>query len=154
MRVEWLPRVRDVLAPLPTEAGGIAVVLATAGVPPALALLSSGDVLISEEEVHVGVFGSSAVVTRLGDAFSLLVPAGEVLLRLEVAEARVTTEGELAHIQGPLSDIRPTSEPPWVTELAFRPHHVGAAAVPTHVTYWAGVRAWLAGDASPPTPPR
>ena len=154
MRTDWLARVHEVLQPLPTEAGGVAVVLATAGPPPALALLSSGDVLVDDGEVHVGVFGTSSAVTRLGGAFSLLVPAGSVVLRVEVAEARATTEGELAHIRGSLTDIRPTSEPPWVTELRFRPSHPGVAAVPDHLAYWTEVRAWLAGEGPPPTPPQ
>lgn len=154
MRTEWRTRLVEVLDPLPTPEGGITVVMATAGRPPAMAMLSSGDVHVSGDRVRVGVFGSSSTASRLDGAFSLLVPAGTVALRVEVVDAEATRHGDMALIEGQLHDVRPTSEPPWVGEMRFRPANVRAAAIPEHLSYWGDVRAWLAGERDePPMPP-
>lgn len=139
------------LAPLPTSHGGAVVVMATAFTPPALAVLASGDVHVGPERVRVGVFADSSAATRLGGAFSLLVPDGQVCLRIEAVDATARTHGDLALVEGRLHDIRPTAEPPWVVDLRFRPGLAATDAVSTHVDYWADVRAWLAGER--PTPP-
>lgn len=150
---DWGARLATALTPLPDGGGGIAVVMATAGIPPAMALLSSGDVWVAEGTVRVGLFGSSSAAARLGGAFSLMVPSGTVALRVEVVEATAEAVDHMALVSGRLADIRPTAEPPWIAEMTFRPSHPGAAAIPGHVAYWAEVRAWLRGETGPPTPP-
>ena len=117
---ELLAEVRRALAPLPEAEGGIAVVLATSGVPPAVALLSSGDVDVSATAVRAVTYGGSSAATRLGTAFTLLVPAGEVAYRVEVDGATSRPAGRLALIEGRLAAIRPTAEPPWMLDLRFR----------------------------------
>jgi len=140
------------LAPLPTSAGGIVVVLATAGPPPAIAMLSSGDVHLDGETVRVAVHAGSSAGGRLGGAFTLLVPDGGRALRVEAVEATARVIGELALLEGRLARIRPTAEPPWTFDLSFHPESL--AGVDRFVAYWAGVREWLADpDRDPPTAP-
>lgn len=154
MRSDWQQSLEDVLDPLPTAHGGVAVVLATAGRPPALAVLSSGDILISRDSVRVGVLGTSSTVSRLGGSFSLLVPARTVALRVEAVDATATKSGRLAMIEGRLDDVRETSEPPWLLSMTFGPSDVHAPAIPGHLRYWRSVRAWLRGDQeAAPEPP-
>jgi hypothetical protein len=66
--------VREALAVAPTETGGIAIVLATSGTPPAMAMLSTGDVFYHATTVSVGVHVSSSTVERLSVSFTLLIP--------------------------------------------------------------------------------
>lgn len=151
---DWNVRLQEILGPLPTEDGGIAIVLATAGTPPAMAMLSSGDVLVSDDRVRVGVYGSSSTVSRLGGSFSLLVPARTTALRVEVVQATATDAGDLALLEGRLHELRPTSEAPWITEMRFRPTSSSAPGVSEHVRYWTAVRNWLSGSGPVPRPPR
>lgn len=154
MNTRWRDRAQAILAPLPDRDGGIVVIMATAASPPALAVLSSGDVLITDNRVRVGVFATSSSATRLDGGFSLLVPAGAACLRVEAVEATAETHGGLALVEGRLHDVRPTSEPPWVVDMAFRPGQSATAAIHDHVRYWADVRQWLLGErSSPPTVP-
>lgn len=153
MPPDWNARLQEILEPLPTENGGIAIVLATAGTPPAMAMLSSGDVLVSDGWVRVGVYGSSSTVSRLGGSFTLLVPARTAALRVEAVEASATPAGELALLEGRLHDVRPTREPPWITEMRFRASSPSAPGVPGHLRYWTAVRDWLSGSGPTPTPP-
>ena len=147
-------RVIEALSELPAESGGLAVVLATSGSPPAMALLSSGDVYIEDEAVRVGIHASSSAVTRLGTAFTLLVPLREIAARIEATGARSNVQPPLAMLEGSISSIRPTSEPPWVLEMRFRPEPPDDRSIPDHLEYWSGVRSWLAGDSTqPPEPP-
>lgn len=147
-------RLEQALASPPTETGGIAVVLATAGSPPAMALLSSGDVHVADGVARVGIYGSSSAVTRLGGAFTLLVPLGKIALRVEVSSATATTSGSLALIEGPITSIRPTSEPPWLLEMGFTPESPDHPAIPDFLDYWRQVKSWLSGDqATPPQIP-
>ncbi|HJR92103.1 MAG TPA: hypothetical protein VJ938_06665 [Acidimicrobiia bacterium] len=151
MTDELARRVQAALEPLPDETGGIAVVLATAAEPPALAVLSSGDVLIREDVVRVGIHASSSTVHRFGGSFSLLVPLGEVAARVEALDGECRVEGDLALIEGRVSAVRATAEPPWLLELGFRPAEAGHPASPSHLSYWRAVRMWLAGEL--PKPP-
>ena len=146
-------RLQDALEPLPTREGGITVVLATAGVPPALAMLSSGDVLVADGSVRAGVWASSSVVSRLGGAFSLLVPAGDVALRVEAVDAQAVVSGDVARIGGRLSDVRPTAEPPWTAYLRFGPGDPSDDRIDSHLSYWASVRSWLRDEGPPPVVP-
>lgn len=146
-------RLTSALAPLPDASGGISIVLATAGAPPALALLSTGDVLVSDGRVRVGLWATSSAVTRLGGAFSLLVPAGEVALRVEVGDARGQRYDHVAMIEGRLGDIRPTAEPPWVPVMRFIADDPADPRIAGHLEYWVAVRRWLAGEGEPPEPP-
>ncbi|MGH8874670.1 MAG: hypothetical protein ACRDVM_05385, partial [Acidimicrobiia bacterium] len=138
--------------PLPTAEGGIVVVLATAGPPPALAMLSSGDVAVDGDRVRVATYGGSSAAARLGGSFSLLVPGKDLALRVEVVEAHSRPAGKLAIIEGRIEAIRPTAEPPWTMELRFRPNP--AARVDGFLSYWQAVRTWLASgaDGEPPPP--
>ncbi|MGH9167394.1 MAG: hypothetical protein ACRD02_06130 [Acidimicrobiia bacterium] len=148
-------RLDEALEPLPTAEGGIVVVLATAGPPPALAMLSSGDVYVEGDTVRVATYQGSSASNRLGGSFSLLVPAGEEALRVEVEDAGSRPAGKLALIEGRIREIRPTAEPPWVMELRFRPAGEGAG-VEGFLSYWRAVRSWLAtgatGEPSVPVP--
>ena len=147
-------RVATVLSQLPTESGGLAVVLATAGSPPAMALLSSGDVYIEDNDIRVGIYASSSAVTRLGPAFTLLVPMGEIAARIEATDARSKVQPPLAMLEGTISSIRPTTEPPWILKMRFSPEPPDDRSIPDFLEYWAGVRAWLSGESSePPRPP-
>lgn len=149
-----LERVRRALEPLPTEEGGIAIVLATAGVPPALALLSSGDVLVSEEgSVRAALYGGTSAAQRLGGSFTILVPVGGGAARVEVVEASARSIGSLAVLEGVCADVRPTTEPPWALRMSFGP--IGSRGIHEHVAYWRDVRNWLADGAASdaPAPP-
>ncbi len=115
------------LARLPTTRGGDVIVLATAGSPPAVAMLSTGDVWIDGLWVRVAVHATGSAVSRLGGAFSLLFPARDHALRVEVVPAESRVSGDLAVLEGPIVAVRPTSEPPWVIDLVFRPE--GATAI-------------------------
>lgn len=151
---DLVARVQEALARLPSATGGDAIVLATSGPPPAMALLSTGDVHIVDGEVLVGIHASSSAVSRLGGSFTLLIPLGEIAARIEVASASASTHGPLALLSGEIASIRPTTEPPWVLEMRFRPEHSGHPAIPQHLRYWVGVRDWLAGGSPhPPAPP-
>lgn len=136
------------LGPLPTVDGGIVVVLATAGAPPAMAMLSSGDVCVIGTTVRVALHGSSSAGRHLGGAFTLLVPAPGRALRAEVVEATARTAGRLLLLEGRLDAIRPTAEPPWTFGMSFGP--TGSGDVQRFVTYWRDVRAWLADPVQPP----
>jgi hypothetical protein len=152
---ELLAEVRRALAPLPEAEGGVAVVLATSGVPPAVALLSSGDVDVSATTVRAVTYGGSSTATRLGTAFTLLVPAAEVAYRVEVDGATSRPAGSLALIEGRLAAIRPTAEPPWILDLRFRRQpSTTTDDAERFVAYWSAVRAWLASGAEgdPPEP--
>ncbi len=150
-----LERVRAVLAPLPDAGGGAAVVLATSGVPPAVALLSTGDVAINGAVARAVTYGGSSVATRLGTAFTLVVPAGDVTFRVEVVDATSRAAGKLAVIEGTIDGVRPTAEPPWMLDLRFRPDpDAGPTEVEPFLAYWAAVRGWLRAGATgdPPVP--
>lgn len=153
MDTDWQIRLQDALEPLPTREGGITIVLATAAAPPALAMLSSGDVLLKDGTVRAGVWATSSVVSRLGGAFSLLVPAGDVALRVEANDAGATTSGDVALIEGTLADVRPTAEPPWTAFMRFGPSDPSDERIDAHLAYWTSVRSWLRDDGPAPTPP-
>jgi hypothetical protein len=147
-------RVRAALADLPTESGGLAVVLATSGHPPAMAMLSSGDVHLAEGRLKVGIHASSSAVSRLGGAFTLLVPLGEIAARVEVSDATAKSHPPLAILEGDVVSVRPTSEPPWVLEMGFRPEPSHHPQIPGYLAYWSQVKEWLAGNhPEPPVPP-
>ncbi len=144
-------RLEEILEPLPPAEGGIVVVLATAGPPPALAMLSSGDVTVHGDRVRLATYGGSSAATRLGGSFSLLVPDEDRALRVEVVDAHSRPAGKLAVIEGRIEAIRPTAEPPWIMELRFRP--TPAAQVDGFLSYWQAVRTWLASGEGEPPPP-
>lgn len=143
------------LEPLPTAAGGVAIVMATAGVPPAMALLSTGDVRVDDDRVSVVTYRGSSVSQRLGGSFTLMVPASDVALRVEVVDAVVRSEGNVELVEGRLVGIRPTAEPPWLLEMSFRPERSDNPSIAGFVDYWALVRAWLerGGTGTPPPTP-
>lgn len=149
-----LDRVVEALAQLPQRSGGLAIVLATSGSPPAMALLSTGDVHIAEGVARVGIHGSSSTVERLGGAFTLMIPLADSAARVEVTDARTTRFPPLAMIEGSVESVRPTSEPPWVLEMRFSPQPVDHSAIPLYLDYWRQVKGWLAGEiSSPPSIP-
>lgn len=146
--------VRQALEPLPDRDGGIAVTISTASVPPAVAMLSSGDVLVGATSVRIGIHSSSSVVHRLGGAFTLLVPLGDRAARVECVEAVATVDGPVALVEGTITGIRPTAEPPWTLELRFGSTESDPARLDAYVDYWRQIRSWLAGSRSgPPVPP-
>jgi hypothetical protein len=144
---------KTALEPLPGLHGGTAVVLATAGTPPALALLSTGDVHVEGDTVRVVTYRGSSAARRLGGSFSLLVPAGETAFRVEAIEAAARSKGTVELIEGRLAGVRPTAEPPWLLDMSFRPAPgADEAAALRFIDYWTDVRSWLEGGAtgSPP----
>ena len=150
--VDLIAQVEEALAHLPSESGGIAVVLATAGLPPAMAVLSSGDIHLSGRDVRVGIHGSSSAATRLGGGFTLLVPLRSIAVRVEVSPATAIEAPPLVMLVGQIESIRPTAEPPWVVTMEFAPESRDHPAIPGHVEYWKQVKSWLAGDQ--PDPPQ
>jgi len=144
--------VQAALEPLPTADGGIAIVLATAGTPPAIAVLSSGDVRLVGSTVRVVLHGDSSAGARLGGAFSLLVPDTGRALRVEAVDATVRAVGAVQLIEGRLAGIRPTAEPPWTLAMTFGPVQAGSGDVGRFVSYWQGVREWLAEPEQEPPP--
>ena len=143
----------EVLSELPGKEGGLAILLATASSPPALAVLSSGDVLVVEDNVRVGIHASSSAVRHLGGSFSLLIPLAEVAVRVEVSNATAEVGERLARIEGSIARLRPTAEPPWVLEMRFRALGNDVERMADYVAYWHGVRSWLAGASPEPQMP-
>jgi len=76
-------RLTEVIDRLPGPDGGSLVILATAGVPPAISLLSTAEVHMADDVVRVAVYRGSSVVDRLGTAFALVVDGGRDVLRVE-----------------------------------------------------------------------
>jgi len=144
------------VAPLPNTAGGTAIVLATANPPPAMTLLSSGDILVDGDTVRLAVFADNSVVSQLGGSCTLLVPTGGGALRVSLQPAVAQRAGPLAIIEGEIVSLRPSNEPPWSLRLDFVPaEERGREAF---VDYWTRVRSWLEQGApgegpQPPTPP-
>ena len=152
MRSGLVQRLYAAVSELPDASGGLAIVMATAGTPPAIAVLSTGDVFLAGSQARVGVHGTSSVVGRLGDSFSLLIPLDDVAVRVEVVDATAAVHGDLALIAGTVSEFRPTAEPPWVMTMRFHAQDGDAAKIGAHLAYWTGVRSWLAGDTPGPPP--
>jgi hypothetical protein len=153
-KITRLARVEEILEELPTAEGGRIVVLSTAGSPPAVALLSSGDVLVADGRARAAVYGRSSAASRLGGAYTLLVADQQVAYRVEVVEASARSLGDLAVLEGEIGDVRPTVEPPWAMAMDFHP--LRPEGVDDHLRYWQQVRGWLeAGTPEPaPDPPR
>jgi hypothetical protein len=151
---DLLRKLGEALEPLPTAAGGAALIVASAGAPPALAVLSTGDVFIDGTSIRIALHGGGSVVRRLEGSCSLIVPARSGVLRVEVLPAESRPAGPVDVIEGTVVDIRPTAEPPWIPTLAFTPAPSGDVA-PT-LEYWRSVREWLTAGAQGdgPAPPR
>ena len=151
---ELISETREALDRLPDTGGGIALALATSSTPPAMAMLSTGDVHWAGDRLRVGIYASSSVIPRLGGAFTLLVPLRDRACRIEVVEATARVAGPIAMLEGRVGDVRPTAEPPWLVEMRFRPEPAGDPRLQGFVDYWAGVRSWLSGETDEaPQPP-
>ena len=148
-----LRKVEAGLETLPSRAGGSALIVASASSPPALAVLSTGDVFLEGTSIRIALHGGSSASRRLEGACSLLVPVRSGLLRVEVAPAQARRAGPVDVIEGTVVNIRPTAEPPWIPTMAFSPAPSGDVA-PT-LEYWRSMREWLRGGAGGegPTPP-
>ena len=131
----------DVVRPLPTVAGGAAIVVATAGPPPAITLLSSGDVLVDGDKIRLAVFADNSIVKHLGGSCTLLVPTHHGALRASLQPAVARPAGPLAVIEGDITSLRPTVEPPWSLRLDFR--STAEQGGDAFVDYWTRVRSWL-----------
>jgi hypothetical protein len=129
------------LGPLPTRAGGTAIVLATAGPPPAVTLLSTGDVVVDGDTVRIALFADNSAAARLGGTCTLLVPTDRGALRISLQPAFVREAGQLSVIEGNIVSLRPSYEPPWSLRLEFSP--VAEQGRDAFVEYWAQVRSWL-----------
>lgn len=140
-----LDELRAALAARPDQHGGDVLVLATEGPPPALALVTSFGVALTESGVRVGVQGQGAAANRLGGSFALLVPRRTSALRVEVAPARSRMAGPMAVLEGPITAIRPTAELPWELNMAFTPND--PARTPAMLEHWAEVHEWLESGA-------
>ncbi len=144
------------VSPLPSTAGGTAIVLATASSPPAMTLLSSGDILVDGDTVRLAIFADNSAVDQLGGSCTLLVPTGGGALRVALRPAVARKAGLLAVIEGHIVSLRSSFEPPWSLRLDFKP--AAEQGREAFVEYWAQVRAWLERGApgegpQPPTTP-
>jgi hypothetical protein len=148
-----MDNLRRAVEPLPTSTGGIAIVLATAGPPPAVSLLSSGDVAVDGDMLRLAVYAGSSTVARLGGSCTLLVPSRGGALRVELLRADARPAGPLAVIEGRISSVRPSIEPPWSLRLDFVP--VESRRRGDFLDYWRRTRTWLERGArgDGPTPP-
>src|SRR5215216_1028254 len=70
--------------PLPTTAGGSAIVVATAGPPPAVNLLSTGDISVADDTVRIAVFANNSLVAHLGGSCTILVPTDGYAVRVSL----------------------------------------------------------------------
>ena len=131
----------NALAPLPTAAGGIAIVLATAGPPPTITPLSTGDLVVDGDTVRLAVFAGNSAATQLGGSCTLLVPTEAGPLRVSLQPAVAREAGSLAVIEGDIVSMRPSHEPPWSLRLDFLP--TGEEGREAFVEYWTQVRSWL-----------
>jgi len=131
--------------PLPTTAGGIAIVVATAGPPPAVNLLSTGDISVADDTVRIAVFANNSLVTHLGGSCTILVPTDGYAVRVSLQPAVARPAGPLAVIEGNIVSVRPSVEPPWSLHLNFRPAEEQGRGVfvDSFVDYWTQVRSWL-----------
>lgn len=139
--------------PLPTEEGGIALVLCTVGPPPAIALLSTGSVWLEDDWIRIGVMAGSSAVTRLGERAVLVVPWRGTVLRALVAPATWRPAGPVSVIEGPIASIEPSKELPWVLQMNFVPS--GSPGSKEFLAYWKQLRDWLntGGTDEGPDPP-
>jgi hypothetical protein len=150
---ELMDALHAAVAPLPTDNGGIAIVLATADHPPAVSLLSAGDVAINVRTARLAVYSGSSAVVRLGGSCTLLVPSNGGALRVELQTARARKAGPIAVIEGEIVSVRPSLEPPWELRLDFIP--IEDEKREAFLEYWRRVRTWLEEGAlgEGPTPP-
>lgn len=128
--------------------------LATAGPPPALALLSTASVRLVGDEVQIAVQSQSSVVRQLGGSCSLLVPGGARALRMTVDRVSSRNAGAVTLLFGTVTAIVPTIELPWRLEMSFQPSEQPGGE--RFLAYWDATRSWLAGGAqgTGPTPPQ
>lgn len=134
-------RFQAAVAPIPTVDGGKAIILATAGPPPSITPLSTGDIAVSGDTVRLALFADNSAVRWLGGSCTILVPTEEGPLRVSLQPAVAREAGTLAVIEGTIVSLRPSTEPPWSLRLDFQPTaEVGREAF---VEYWTNVRAWL-----------
>ena len=138
------------VAPLPTTDGGIAIVLATAGPPPAIVPLSTGDIVVDGDMVRLALFADTSAVRRLGGSCTILVPTEQGPLRVSLQPAVAREAGPLAVIEGNIVSLRPSAEPPWALRLDFRP--TADEGREAFVEYWTRVRSWLERGALDKTP--
>lgn len=119
-----------------------------------MALLSTGDVWIDGDSVAVVTYRNSSVSQRLGESFTLLVPATDVAFRVEAVDATSRSIGLVELIEAQLGAIHRTAEQPWLLDISFRPDPPDDPAVAAFVAYWADIRTWLQGGAAgePPHP--
>jgi len=145
--------VERALATLPTSAGGIALLLAIAGDPPPVVLLSAGDVVLDGASVRIALYAASSAARVVGDSATLLVPVNDGAVRIEIGDIRRRGDDRFAVIEGVIGAFRPTAEPPWRPRLVFEAAGPGTESF---VAHWGALRAWLASGAtgeSPPLPP-
>jgi hypothetical protein len=141
------------VAPLPTTDGGTVIVLATAGPPPAIVPLSTGDISVDGDMVRLALFADTSAVRWLGGSCTILVPTEQGPLRVSLQPAVAREAGPLAVIEGDIVSMRPSHEPPWSLRLDFLP--AGEKGREAFVEYWTRVRSWLEQGApgAGPQPP-
>lgn len=143
----------EALCPLPTEAGGAALVLVAGGTRPSSVLLSSGNVHLEGERLRVAIRTGSSVLDGLDGELLLLVPSAGSALRALVEPTWIRAAGTHAVLEGRVLSVRTSVELPWALALAFVPS--GADGADAYLAFWRSLRSWLAagavGDA--PAPP-
>lgn len=129
--------------------------LATAGPPPTITPLSTGDIAITGDTVWLALFANNSAVKWLGGSCTILVPTEQGPLRVSLQPAVAHEAGPLAVIEGDIVSLRFSAEPPWSLRLDFKP--VAEEGREAYVRYWTEVRAWLEQGApgeGPDLPPR
>jgi hypothetical protein len=151
--VELPDELAEILATLPTREGGAVILLATGGSPPALSMLSTGDVYIGADAARVAVHSSSAAARHAQHGCSLLVPGLTTAYRVEMSSVQAREAGDLVVLEGPVTRVRPTAEPPWRMAMQFAPDGTGDPE--PFVVFWRAVRSWLENGAhgAAPAPP-
>lgn len=155
MTDELYQRLAALLARLPDETGGLAVVAAVDSSPPALAMLSTGTVVLDGDNVKMVTEARSSIATATPRTSASILVADEVtVLRASIAPLTTLRYEHLAVLAGPLTSIRPSVEMPWSLQLFFVPS--GLATRQPFLDYWHTVRGWLLDGCQgvPPPHPR
>lgn len=148
-------RLAVLLATLPDETGGLAVIAAIDSSPPAMAMLSTGHVVLDGDTVKLVTEARSSIATATPRTSASILIADEVtVLRASIAPLITDVYEHLAVLSGRLISIRPSVEMPWSLQLSFVPS--GRARREPFLDYWHAVRTWVLDGCrgSPPPHPR
>jgi hypothetical protein len=137
------------LQPVDT-AGGSVVIVVTSSEPPAVALLTGASVRLRGSSLQLAVFTASSMARLPASTFTLITTHQGAGLRLQgrIVQRRSSAHVTLIECEVTAADV--LQEAPWTTSFTFTtaaPEETGPL-----LAYWAGLRSWLADDASGPPP--